>query len=276
MGRRGEPHETFVVGKYTVNIHHDEHADSPDQWGDEDRFVVAWSREFSVERRNWSNLSAFSEFVHPQYRENILDMIDQQLISGSDRPAAEPFDGPQDPLWVEDYIEGCTDKLETLLIAAGQSGGFEDQEGARLAYKRWALRRELWDAWAEFDKAHSEWAVFELNVQYYGGGCLRIYLGDPYDGDHTDARGCEHEPEGMVVIKREPGVDPQKAAEGLLEIWEQYLEGDVWYYEVLDENEDIVECCGGYYGLDDCIAEARSVAEHLVKQDNINTNKEAC
>lgn len=275
MSRRGTPHESFKVGKYTVNILHDEHADSPAEWGDEERYIAAWHDHFSVGPRRRDTISSYSEFVHPQHREDIQELIADSLLSGSEEPAAQPFNGPTDPLWVADYLEACTDAMEALLIAAGQPVGWDNREGMKLAYDRYTVRSSLWDAWQEYKKAHAEWAVFELDVRYYGGGCLRISLEDPYIGDFSDAYGRHCEPDGLVVIKREEGVDSKKAAEALVSMWEQYLEGDVWFYEVLDENEETVESCGGYYGLDECIAEARSLAEHFIKQDN-NSNKEAC
>lgn len=277
MSRRGEPHETFTVGKYTVNVFQDEHAESPEQWGDEDRYIVAWHDQFAAgPRRRKDSVSSYSEFVHPQHRADIQDLIAHGLLSDTNEPAEQPFDGPADPIWVADYLECCTDMMEVLLVTAGQEGSWANPEGRYTAHTRYGIRVTLWEAWVEYKENHAAWAVFELDVRYYGGGCLRIRLDGPYHGDHTDARGNDHEPDGLVLIKREEGVDPQKAAKELVSMWEQYIEGDVWYYEVLDEKEEIVESCGGYYGLNDCLAEARGTAEHFVKKDNNNSNKEAC
>ena len=43
-------YETFEHNGFTVNIHPDHGADSPDEWGDEGVFLVAFHRQFSVER----------------------------------------------------------------------------------------------------------------------------------------------------------------------------------------------------------------------------------
>jgi hypothetical protein len=265
MSRHGDPHETFQVGGLTVNIWHDEHADSPDQWGDAERFIVSDTRDFSVERKDWY-CSRFEQFMRPDRQESIQDMVDRGLISGADEPPAKPQDGPDDPRWQEVYMEHCTDKLVQILHAAGEEIDWDDREAMSAAYRDFGARVDLWDSWNQYRKMHAEWACFALDVCNYGGGHLRMSLGDIYDGDHTDHWGRQMDgPNGFVMIKREPGVDPEKAAEGLVETWNQYLEGDIWYYEIVDEDGEHVDGCSGYYGLDDCIAEARSAAVHYNK-----------
>jgi len=275
VSRRGEPHETFEVGGCTVNIWHDEYADSPDEWGDEERFIVCDTRDFSVERSDWY-LSRFEQFMLPSRQEGIMDMVERNLISGSDEPMSEPKDGPDDPRWREVYMEACKDSLEQILIAAGQEVGWEDREAMSAAYRDSSARTDLWESWRQYRAMHAKWACFELDVNNYGGGHIRMSLGEIYDGDHTDQWGRATDcPDGFVMIKREAGVDPQKAAEGLVETWNQYLEGDIWYFEVLDENGEQVESCGGYYGFDDCVAEARATAQHYNNNNSKSNNKEA-
>ena len=271
MSRRGEPHETFEVGGCTVNIWHDEWAEGPDAWGDDERFIYSESRDFRVEPKGWCS-NSFTMFIRPDLREDVQDSVERGFISGPDEPTAKPQDGPDDPLWREVYIKHCKDNLMQILHAAGEEIDWTDASAMSEAYRDWGARMDLWDAWQEYRKAHAEWACYELDVRYYGGGHYQLSVGDLYEGDHTDQWGRPTSgPDGYVMIKREDGIDLAKAAESLVDIWNQYLEGDVWFFAVLDENGEQVESCGGYYGLDDCITEARSVAEH----HNNNRQKEA-
>jgi hypothetical protein len=266
MSRSGEPHETFTVGPNTVNIYHDTYADSPDEWGDEERFISAWHEYLNVKRKNWDSFEDFAEFAHPKHRESIIDLIESGRLLDFAEPKSSPANGPEDPIWRSDYLSGCSDAMETLLHAAGEEIEWENPDGIRRAEARYEPRADLQEAWNDYRAAHEKWAVFKLDISYYGGGNLRVHLGYLYDGDYSDSHGRQREPKGFVVIKREAGVDVELAARGLVETWEQYLDGDVWYYEILDANEETLESCGGYYGLAECIAEARSTAEHFSKK----------
>lgn len=48
-----------------------------------------------------------------------------------------------------------------------------------------------------------------------------------------------------------------------VEVYNQYLEGDVWYYCITDPKGEHLDSCGGMYGLDYCKKEARESAERL-------------
>jgi len=52
-----------------------------------------------------------------------------------------------------------------------------------------------------------------------------------------------------------------KYLEGEVETYDQYLRGDVYGYEVLDENGEQEDSCWGYYGLDSAIEEAKAMAK---------------
>ena len=73
-----------------------------------------------------------------------------------------------------------------------------------------------------------------------------------------------------ATVKKEFGkVDvktPAKARKLLVsevEVFDQYLQGDVWYYGVSDEKGEVLDSCGGMYGLEYCREEATSAAKRL-------------
>jgi hypothetical protein len=49
-------------------------------------------------------------------------------------------------------------------------------------------------------------------------------------------------------------------------VFDQYLTGDVWYYNITDAKGESLDSCGGMYGLDYCKEEARGSAERLWKK----------
>ena len=55
-----------------------------------------------------------------------------------------------------------------------------------------------------------------------------------------------------------------------VETYSQYLEGDVYFYNVEDENGEVVESCGGFYGMKYAIEEVNSQIDYLVKERQAN------
>lgn len=91
---------------------------------------------------------------------------------------------------------------------------------------------------------------------------------------------------GIVYITREKllerygkkRVTKQVKEKGLLalkstvELFDHYLNGNVWYYSITDEQEDVLDSCGGYIGESElCLAEALESAEEIIK--NIKKTK---
>ena len=55
----------------------------------------------------------------------------------------------------------------------------------------------------------------------------------------------------------------ERILEAEVKTYDQYLTGDVWGYEILDENDDQVDSCWGYYGEEYCMQEARESLRYL-------------
>ena len=58
------PYETFKQGNMTVHIYPDRDAESPDEWGSEDLFLIATHRQFEVK---WGNF-ACDQFTPERYK----------------------------------------------------------------------------------------------------------------------------------------------------------------------------------------------------------------
>ncbi len=102
--------------------------------------------------------------------------------------------------------------------------------------------------------------VYPLNAYIHSGVALSLGRGYPFN-DQWDSGQI-----GVVLVKARgcvPNCD--KAAEGLVETWNQYLSGDVWGFVVEDEEGEHEDSCWGFYGLEYCKTEAINAAEGVIK-----------
>lgn len=98
--------------------------------------------------------------------------------------------------------------------------------------------------------------VFPLAAHIHGGVVLQ--LGTP--------RGWDVGQVGWVLVKSDEFPDAEKAAESLLETWNQWLAGDVWWFQIEDNLGEVVTSLGGIYGEEYARAEAKAEAEALPVQ----------
>ena len=252
--------EERVVGNCTVKVYHDTDPQHPDE-GNDDLFLVSFSNDFHVVRKGtWDDAGDFRELLHPRFQVEGWNP-EEELPE----PIEKPLNGPADAEWVRCYTANCTDQLELLLLEAGQQTAFENQTGRSFAQENFTLRQDIWDAWQRFKAAHAEWACFTLDARNYGGGNIRLCLGEIYDGTETDRWGDPKVPDGFVMVKKSAGwhAEHQKVAESLVQEWQDYCDGNVYGYVVTDDLEDEeVDSCWGFIGDQEyCMAEGVSAAE---------------
>ena len=111
-----------------------------------------------------------------------------------------------------------------------------------------------------FKKTH--W-IFPLEAYIHSGVCLAL----SGEGNFPD-RQWDVSQLGMVFAAKSDwrlSKKARKAAESLIETWNQYLSGDVWYWEILDEDGTVVESCGGCFGEEDARKMAIDCAKHHAK-----------
>ena len=53
----------------------------------------------------------------------------------------------------------------------------------------------------------------------------------------------------------------RKAAEALINSWNTYLSGDVWHWEILGEDGESLESCGGVYGEEEARKDATAASK---------------
>jgi hypothetical protein len=131
------------------------------------------------------------------------------------------------------------------------------------------------DAKDEAESGHIPgYEVFPLQAYIHSGVSLSLgSFSCPWDSGHV----------GWVLVKlSEVGegttdagrVTARVCAEGLVETWNQYLSGDVWGFVITDSDGAEVEdgSCWGFYGMDECIAEAKRTCPSVAETREVNLN----
>lgn len=107
---------------------------------------------------------------------------------------------------------------------------------------------------------------FVLPLYLYDHGGLSIKtnpFGCPWDSGKV----------GFICVERTCTEYPDLQA-GLnqeVETYNQYLNGDVWFYTIKDECGNVLDCSGGFFGYEDCKREAISEAELTASQLSISS-----
>jgi hypothetical protein len=262
--------DTRQVGKYTVHVEHDPYADHPECEGLE---LVAFGHDFFVQSKDWPTHRSFSDFVSPKHSE-------VEHISGSVETMTPPVCGPSDPLWRKVYLETTTNQMEVLLAEADEEIGWEDIEGTTAARHDFHDRTEAHGAWKTFREAHASVGCWVLNVRNYGGGNIRLSLGDLFEGGVTDRWGDSVDPDGYVLVHKfdSKGRDQgwhkplEEVAQNWVSEWNDYVEGECWMYRIVDEDGETVESCGGFIGdsshcMEAGVCEAESIIRHEAQKE---------
>jgi hypothetical protein len=70
-------------------------------------------------------------------------------------------------------------------------------------------------------------------------------------------------------LSKEEAIEKAKMVlEAEVKTFDQYLTGDVWYYTIEDENENHLDSCGGFYGFDFCVEQAKDSVDYIIEIDN--------
>lgn len=96
---------------------------------------------------------------------------------------------------------------------------------------------------------------------------------------------------GFVLVSKEPGIfkdDTEgtrlEVAQGMVESWNQYFQGDVWGYVIErplndeadpddDDDWELVDSCWGFYGDEYCWEEAQQIAKAQAETDRQEEEK---
>jgi len=94
---------------------------------------------------------------------------------------------------------------------------------------------------------------------------------------HAEFDSCQV---GYVIIRREKVLEEWgkkritkqfrekliRIAESEIQTYNQYLRGDIYGYNVIDEDGNETDSCWGYYGTEDAITEAKSIVDYKTNE----------
>ena len=112
---------------------------------------------------------------------------------------------------------------------------------------------------------HKAKVVLPLSIYDHSG--LSMWVGTPYTDSY---RSWDSSFVGAIVAFTEDIVKEGISADNVEEIlrsevdvYDQYLRGDIYGFDIQKDDEETVESCFGFYGLDEVKQEANAIADSL-------------
>jgi len=206
-----EPVHIEKLHGLTIKIFHDESLDFNPQEGDDNIFLVGYNHHFCVDAPKVYRRDQNGKRIEGDKGHFMFDEQDLQRYFKPELVC---------PKCESDNIEERENKIYCFCC-----------EKTRAKAKE--LRPEVF----------KDFHVFPLSAYIHSG--VALYMGNhkvcPWDSCQVGA---------VLVAKSEfkNKAKAEKVASGLVEIWNDYLSGNVYRYVIVDDNEDEVDSCWGYYG----------------------------
>lgn len=111
---------------------------------------------------------------------------------------------------------------------------------------------------AEHMKTHKLYhghKVYPLYAYVHSGVALSLGRQWPFDCPWDSGQ------IGFVLVNRKGIKDPYTTAEYIVEMWNQYLSGDVWTISIQNSEGEVLDCCSGFYGFNYAKQQAMEMAE---------------
>jgi len=128
--------------------------------------------------------------------------------------------------------------------------------------------KEVFESIQAGKKLYKGYHVYPVYAYIHSGVCLSLGNNTYPFTDRWDVSFS-----GFALVKREGSYTLKQAykqAEGLIETWNQYLQGEVYGYAVEDLNGEEVESCWGFYGAPESsglLDDAKSIVDSMVKEE---------
>lgn len=230
----------------TIKIFQDDYAESPEDWKDEGLFLVAYHRNFTVDRGQRELVTIFNEedfkkdngyqgrvyadgYGWKSYEEaKEQNLINKQVHRGR-------------------YVPGISEGLAECIANGGK-------------YEDGSINDEAKDY---LKKYH----VFGLEAYIHSGVSLSLSR----QGNFPDRRWDVSELGLVFVAKNEARTraKAQKLARGLISTWNQYLSGAVYGFKLENAVEEEIDSCWGYYGdydaKDGLLDEVRATVDRITE-----------
>ncbi len=116
----------------------------------------------------------------------------------------------------------------------------------------------------EFSKKYH---VFPLEAYIHSG--VSLHLG----GEARIDRAWDVSMVGALFVAKSEARTKKRAEElarGLIKTWNMYLSGDVWSVSVEDQDGEVLDTCGGFYGYADAEASGKETIDRIAERDAKN------
>lgn len=130
----------------------------------------------------------------------------------------------------------------------------------------------------DMDLAYSVETEDELKEEWervYDPSCMvyAVELCD-YGSNGARLRECDHHKADGYIFVEVPysndlerlvhaDFDPEAVKDRILAIWNQYLEGDVHSFSIMDSDGEVIQSCGGIYGSNEALESAEAEADAM-------------
>ena len=235
--------EEFQVQGLTVRIQQDEDYESPREWGTHGK-MICWHRKY--------NLGDDHDYKTPQ--DFFISLFDECDPSGEDvrKIIAELI---KDEDWQEDYRKFFVSNMH-----------YSTRDSIRYDYLREVMEND------GLPRSIHEMIQEVVEEKFL---VLPLYLYD-HSGITMNTTGfsCRWDSGKVGYIYaakdslEDPSVELEKVLISEVEVYDQYLTGDVWGYVIEDESGCELDSCWGHYGYDYCTEEAKSQALYYASQVN--------
>jgi len=114
--------------------------------------------------------------------------------------------------------------------------------------------------------------MFAVEAYIHSG----VALAFAHEGNFVDRQWDVSNPVGYIFASKEEWrltKSARKAAESLLETWNQYLSGDVWGYVIEDDEGNHIDSCWGFYGEKYAREEGESALKYAEKHALTEANQ---
>ena len=242
-------HEENYQG-LTIKVSQDDDVQGPQEWGDDNIFLVAYHRDFSV-----------------------------------DAPRKTL---PKEQWTISDHKSVCTECGQRNFTSSKENGNtcgrcgrnsridkvfHKETKGKPMFSKNELiafLQKRTYDYNFDFKAFH----VFPLEAYIHSGVSLAL----SHEGNFPDRRWDVSQLGAVLIAKTEARTNAKarKMAQGYIETWNDYLSGNVYGYQIEDTEGNEIESCWGFYGEYDsqggALSEAKSVIDHMTNKGTTDHN----
>ena len=221
-----EPIETIEYEMVTLKIEYDDCGESPREWDNAGR-MVCWHRRYNLgDKHNFADTEDLFRYIAIE--------IDPDLEAKIDRLEYIPYDWSRTSAEWDEHDRKVKSKVDALI-----------------------------------DKTLAKGATI-LPLYLYDHSGITMRTGPfscPWDSGQVGWIYITHEQAkkefGWKKLTKKRLKLVEKYLKGEVETYDDFLTGNVYFFNIEDKDGEHLDSCGGFYGYEYCLQEAKGVAERM-------------